>query len=625
MTLSREADAVLNSLSACNALTKGSSWAALHAGGESQASVLRHLRAAELGKHKALLAVVMRLAAGRQDVAFERTLGIPYGLLAEVEACAPDITEGVLALPQFGAWAGDCFSRLTVSASEERDAVPLATDLGHLALFAAAAAIRAGVRFRLEVPLRAGAASFPGLGTARPGAREPWEWGLAWQAADGWQVSSPVSTAIIPGDLTSGPAWEPALRCAASQGGLRLDVQVDDADPFLSRYHFARVTLGAADRAAWRGLLAGGWRALAVGDPSLAGLVAGILQVVVPVAAPGPTRDAYATEASSFGAMAVALPPDPLSAAEILVHECHHAALGALLDMGPLVRADAGESGFLAYAPWREAPRPAGALLQGIAAHHGMGLFWRRQYLAGPPAGQPRAAAEFGRVRAMTARAASTLAASGLLTDAGGEFLAGIQRDAAAWLDEPLPARALEHAADLMTEHEARWRLAHLVPSPDTIRVLADAWTEGDPPPVSPDEVPVRIQPAPPSSASANTRSYLLGLQFRHPDMLAGMLAAEGLPPDPADMALLRGEDGAAAARYLRRIAAGGDPDAWAGLATARRRTGPDRVAALYASRPELLRALHAEVHLGPGGRAGMAARPDAALPDHLANWLAGP
>jgi hypothetical protein len=100
--------------------------------------------------------------------------------------------------------------------------------------------------------------------------------------------------------------------------------------------------------------------------------------------------------------------------------------------------------------------------------------------------------------------------------------------------------------------------------------------------------------------------------------MLAGRLAAQDLPADPADLALLRGEDAAAAAGYLRRIAAGEDPDAWAGLATARRRTGPGRAAALYASRPELLRALHAEI------AARTAGRPDATLPDRLAGWLSG-
>jgi HEXXH motif-containing protein len=625
MTSSRETGAGRNSMSAFKALTTDNTWEALHSEGEAQASGLRRLRAAELGKHKAILATIVRIASARPDVAFERTLGSPYRLLAEVEGRAPGVTESVLALPQFGAWADYCFRRLIAPASEERDAVPLTTELGHLALLAATAAMRAGMPFRLEVPLREGAATFPGLGTARPGAREPWEWGLAWQAADGWRVCSSVSTTIIPSDLTSAPAWKPTLRCAFHEDGLRLDVQVDDADPFLDRYPFARVKLTRVDSETWCRLFAQAWRTLASTDRPLAALVGGLLQVAVPVAAPGPTRRANATEASSFGAIALTLPPDALSMAEILVHECHHAALGALLDVEPMVRADASESGFLAYAPWREDPRPAGALLQGIAAHHGMGLFWRRQYLAGASGDRLRAATEFGRLRVMTARAASALNESGLLTGAGREFLAGVQRDAADWLDEPLPARALEHAADLMTDHEARWRIAHLVPSPDGILALADAWTRGDAPPLSPDEVSVRLQPGPPLPVSANMRSYLLGLQFREPATLAVRLAADDLPPDQADLALVRGEDGAAAAGYLRRIAAREDPDAWAGLAIARRRTGPEHVAPLYASRPELLSALHAQVRAGTGSRDEMATGADAALPDRLASWLTGP
>jgi hypothetical protein len=378
------------------------------------------------------------------------------------------------------------------------------------------------------------------------------------------------------------------------------------------------------DSGTWCRLFAKAWWILASTDSTLAALVGGLLQVAVPVAAPGPTRRANATEASSFGAIALTLPPDALSMAEILVHECHHAALGALLDIEPMVRADASKSGFLAYAPWREDPRPAGALLQGIAAHHGMGLFWR-QYLAAASADWLRAATEFGRLRVMTARAASALAESGLLTGAGREFLAGIQRDAADWLDLPLPAKALEHAADLMTDHEARWRIAHLVPSQDGIRALADAWTAGHPAPLSPDEVPVRLQPGPPWPISANTRSYLLGLQFREPDTLAARLAADDLTPDQADLALVRGEDHVAAGGYLRRIAAGEDPDAWAGLAIARRRTGPEHVAPLYASRPELLSAFHAEVRARIGSRDELTTDTDAALPDRLAGWLFGP
>jgi hypothetical protein len=362
----------------------------------------------------------------------------------------------------------------------------------------------------------------------------------------------------------------------------------------------------------WRRLLGEAWALLFSGDPALAGLVAGILRAVVPIVAPWPTLPASATDASSFGAIGLSRPADAFSLAEILVHECLHSALGALLDMEPLVLAGTSEPPFLAYAPWRDDPRPAGALLQGIAAHFGMGRFWRHQYRDGPETQRRRAAAEFARIRTMTARAVRTLTESGLLTEVGRDFLAEIREEVGTWLDEPLPAVAQERAADLSTDHEARWRLVHLMPDPDRVHALADAWARGDPPPLPAGSISAQLRPGRLPGLRTTARSHLLGLLFRFPDLLSSLLSGAGSRPDPVDVALIRGENDAAADGYLARIASRDDSDAWAGLAVA---------AGLYAARPELLRALHVEVR----SHADAEAEVSPALPDRLAAWLAPP
>jgi HEXXH motif-containing protein len=572
---------------------------------------LTRLRSAELGKHKILLTSVMRAAARVVPDDYRRTLAAPYQLLAEVEAQAPEVVQDLLASPQFGAWTDACISRLLISPGRTvSDDVPLPTELGHLAVFAATSAIRSGQAFELEIPLRDGAVTFPGFGTARPGAGTAWEWGRVGQDGDGGRVRSSVSTVRLPSAQdetgTVPEAWSGMPRIVIDQGGPRLDVVLDSTDPYLDRYGTARVQVSAEDLAAWQQMLGAAWAILAADHPSLARAVSGVIRVLVPLAPHDRTLSSSSTDISSFGAVALSLPPDVLSMAEMLVHEAQHAILGALMDIVPLVRNGAA---FLGYGPWRDDPRPAGALLQGIFAHYGMGQFWGQRRIVGPPEQRLRAHAEFGWLRMATARAVGDLTRSGVLTGPGRDFLDGIGSELAAWLDEPLPGSVAGHAMDVSTDHEVCWRLRHLVPDPAAIAALASAWRRGGPP-ARPAAVAVRLEPAPLLPASANIRNYLLWLRYRNPGELRRWLSDERI--DPVDAALVRGRYDDAAVGYLRRIAAGDDRDAWAGLAVTRRHTGPVTVATLLAERPEVVAAMHDRLR----GAAH-------AEPDGLAIWLA--
>jgi HEXXH motif-containing protein len=218
--------------------------------------------------------------------------------------------------------------------------------------------------------------------------------------------------------------------------GLLLDVLLDSQDPFLDRYNVPRLHVSRPDLDRWRHRLTAGWEILAGRHPELAAQVAETVRTVVPLASRVAGHQASATEETSFGAIALALPADGLAMAEALVHESHHAILGALTDLEPLVSLDA--SGFVGHAPWRADPRPPHALLHGIYARHAMGRFWRREYLAGPQAGRPQAALQLDRLREMLADAIPTLINSGQLTEAGLELLTPIVEDVAEWQAESL-------------------------------------------------------------------------------------------------------------------------------------------------------------------------------------------
>jgi HEXXH motif-containing protein len=242
--------------------------------------------------------------------------------------------------------------------------------------------------------------------------------------------------------------------------GLCLNIVLDHGDPFLDRYGPALRRTADLDLVRWRHLAEAGWRTLSGGHRMLATVVSTAIRAVVPLVAPTSGRVIGGTEESSFGAIAMSLPPDALSMAETLVHESHHAVLGALRDIEPLTREDepGQERSFRGYAPWRDDPRPAHALLQGIYAHYGMGQFWRREYLTGAAAHRERAALAFGRMRVMTARGVRSLGESGLLTEAGRRILASIDDEVTRWHGEPLPAAVERQASEVTRQHEARWR-----------------------------------------------------------------------------------------------------------------------------------------------------------------------
>ena len=396
---------------------------------------VRQLRLAETGKYRTLLAGIMRLAAHRNVPGRDRALDNAYLLLAQIEQRASPVVADLIEAPQFGAWANDALHQL-LAFTEGDDDETLERNLGRLALFAASAAIKSAQPFDVEVPLGDGAVSFPTLGTLSLDDGPGRCWARVRQDSTACYIWRGTVIAELPGSLAQTPCWTPLPRVTEREHGLLLDVLLDGQDPFLDRYGAPRAHVSGPELDHWRHLLHTGWKILAGGHPELAVQVSETVRTIVPLAAPVAADPASATEETSFGAIALALPADGLAMAAALVHETHHAILGALTDLEPLVSPDA--PSFLGHVPWREDPRPPHALLHGICAHHAMGRFWRREYLAGPQAGRQRAALQFGRLRGMLADAVPALINSGQLTEAGLELLTPIDSDVAEWQTESL-------------------------------------------------------------------------------------------------------------------------------------------------------------------------------------------
>jgi len=168
-----------------------------------------------------------------------------------------------------------------------------------------------------------------------------------------------------------------------------------------------------------------------------------------------PGREISAAARQAFGAVAAARPASGADLALLIIHEFQHVKLGALTDMFDLCdRKD--QRAFLA--PWRDDPRPLGALLQGTYAHIAVTDYWRlrRHMVTGPDA---LAAAElFARWRMMTAEAIETLTGSGALTPLGARFVDGMRATVQPWLDEPAPDAATAAAERWAAGRREAWQ-----------------------------------------------------------------------------------------------------------------------------------------------------------------------
>lgn len=262
---------------------------------------------------------------------------------------------------------------------------------------------------------------------------------------------------------TDADGWTGVPRLRAETDGRRIDVLLDDLDPF--RFPEMATTVGPwrRDLPTWRERLRAAWRVLVRNHPPVAAEVAAAITVLTPLAT-RPGTQVSATSREAFGCAAMSSPPDGRGLALTLAHEVQHTKLAALMDLFPLTD---GPPGRRYYAPWRPDPRPLSGLLHGAYAHTGVAAFWNRQrYCEDDAAAALHAHTEFAVWREASTEVARFLADSGMLTEAGRRLVAGLRRTLDRLGEAPVPHRALTRARERLDRHRREWlRRTHSPPA----------------------------------------------------------------------------------------------------------------------------------------------------------------
>lgn len=509
------------------------------------------LRQTQLSRRLLMLRAVLDAAEG---AGYKSQLP-GFELLCDVQRHDPDAFNTVVGYPFVGSWAARCLR------GEGTEA-----DVAHLNGIAAAAAIRAGMSFSIEVPVRDGAAYLPSLGRLR--------------------TTAPHSE-TIDARSASQHGWEPVRRIGT--------LALDDIDPFRGGGPQLPVASRLSDEAAraWERSFARAWDILVGDHGDYAEAIGAGLIAIVPMIAAQPNRGVNATSRETFGAAALSAVSDPVALAVGILHEFQHCKLNAVLDLVDLHRPD----DRLYYAPWRQDPRPLGGLLHGAYAFVGVCDFWRVRAAGSRTAHSDYAQMEYARWSDRTEMAIGDLLNSGSLTTLGERFTRRMRHRLRDWRQE-IGAEPRRLARLASADHRVGWRLRNMRPEAAAVADLARAWRSGAPEPPG-----AIVKPEVTSGGST------LGTSNRI-DLLYQRLRDPGQPVNRgADAQLIAGDATSAAGGYLERIRAQPrDLDAWNGLALALGETLPGLLNA-----PELVAAVYNRL-IESGGPS-----PDPTL---LADWL---
>ena len=554
------------------------------AAGAGGPATMRLLGDAQRSKHLMLLHAIAEAAtgAGAGPAAFRAG----YGQLARIQVTAPGAAEWLLGLPHLGGWVHDTLIRLEQGT---------AADFGHFACLVAAAAIRAGLSIELDVPVRDDRVRLPGLGSLLVADGPPWirlrcdgdRVTVGDRVSADWQLLVPDD-----GTGTAVAAWSgtPAIRSVA--GGLTWTVLLETGEGYLDRYPLPmRTVLPPGELRGWRQRMRSAWQILTDRHRWAAEPMAETISVMVPLTPRCDTDLVSATTPAAFGAIATSWPPDEVTMAETLVHEFQHVKLCGLLDLVPLAESRERR----VYAPWRQDPRPASGLLQGVYAHLGIARFWQaQQYAETDRDGILRAQVLFARWRPAIGQAVRTLRQTGGLTPDGVRFAGLLQAQGQRLMSAPVPGDAGQIAAEVALDHWLTWQIRHVAADAAEVADLAAAYQRGEPCPGSArtwvqDDV---------RKVDSGLRSRLLNLRYLEPARYRELRADGVLPLSEPDRLLFEGRSDDATAAYRTRIADSADrqPDAWVGLALALHQLPPSPIQAALATRLVVMFEVHARL-----------------------------
>ena len=532
------------------------------ASGHGDPGVIRQLGEVQHSKHLMLLRELTRDCdavnlAPREVAAFRAG----YDLLAAVQAADPGVVAWLFRLPHVGGFGHDCIARLDQG---------LAPDLGYVPAMAAAVAVRAGVPFELDVPVTGGRVLLPGLGWLHGIGQGSWVTlrSDGERLAAGAHVEAPCA-ALVPDDGLAEPVphWQGTFEVRATAQGRTWTVLLETTDRHLDRYGLPMAAdLAAGEVANWRRVIQSAWQVLVAEHEWVAGSLAAGTSVIVPLTARCETDLDSATTFAAFGAIATTWCADPVIMAETLVHEFQHIKLCGLLDVVPLIEQCDGRF----YAPWREDPRPAAGLLQGVYAHLGIARFWnvQRHAEAGPDA-IFSAEALFEHWRATITPTIATLLRTGCLTAAGTRLAEALLEQARGLESESVRADVREIARQASLDHWLTWQFRHTALDSAEVADLAVAYSRGEP--RGGRALPEGRIEADRRALESMTRSRLLGMRYLQPERYRRLSAGSWPGLSEGDSLLMGGQPGKAVYAYRDEISATSEPrpDAWTGLALA--------------------------------------------------------
>ncbi|HWG27054.1 FxsB family cyclophane-forming radical SAM/SPASM peptide maturase [Actinospica sp.] len=383
------------------------------AAGFGDAAAIGELAVAQASINRSLLAACGQALA-------EQTLeaAVAWEFLQVLDSDHPAAVAETIAHPFFRAWA---FSAV---------ADPVSTHPATFTGYVLAAASRAGLAVELPVPPDTAAVYLPGIGRIATGGGHA-------AVGEGGRPTRSLAESHYLGGGEDGPR-----------------VLLEDIDEQRDAFQLRPASRLAADELAqWGSAYSGAWRLIQKHYPEYApGLAAG-LRVIMPLMPSPDGHAASGTARQAFGALGLALPPEPDVLALLLIHEFQHVKLGAVLDLFDLY--DESDTR-LYYAPWRKDPRPLEGLLQGTYAHVAVVDFWRRW----AERGDAKAAVHFARWRAQTWEAVGQLEGSGSLTEHGARLVARLRETVAPWLEVPVGAEAQTEAVRKSDEHRSTYENA---------------------------------------------------------------------------------------------------------------------------------------------------------------------
>jgi len=283
------------------------------------------------------------------------SLRAAWAVLATVDAERPDVVRRVLDHPFVRPWAARCLSQLRALRPDEvnPELSSLEVDLGYLGALAASSAVQAGIAAELDVPVVKGVVPFPTLGHLVLGSGPPYL-AMARLIADGdtvqlqlgedwWKLAVSDMTRsdaapVLVGDDQRTAEWR-TTRVLRAPG---VSVALEDGDPYRDCFGSSVASrLTTVEFAAWQRSFTDTWTEIKVRYPGHLPAIEAGLKVLVPLAPSSAQDDMGITERHAFGAVAVAVAPNPARMGRLIAAAFQQVKLGGILDLYDLYDPDA--------------------------------------------------------------------------------------------------------------------------------------------------------------------------------------------------------------------------------------------------------------------------------------------